>query len=516
MLLRANFRTKSRVHDHHIQYRTSGVLPDTYILQWTSASQTGCWHYDAVSKNHVIDINSEAFSRIADKGVTRSQVELYKLIYEHEAAHSLYTVRELAELGETLKKEKIPWRLMNLFEDIRIERMWWMRQREKKLWRWTRWSKHPANLANMSPTLLLFRLKCGDMKNWRTPKGVKIYSTLPYYGQVLSYFWKIAFFTDSADSTTDLIPILKDWLKDFPETRDDVMEEEGDGESKGLGTGDLRDAIAKAGGSVERVKGESSKIGTDTAGDKVVGPPIDKEAAVAAQLENMLATAFRSKGLAKAPTSDPSKRINMKGLLRGDWTQPFIGPAITENGAPYVSILFDGSRSMNFEKAYIYRDKRQPSCYVDDAGRVLIRALSGLAAKNLIRGVVYITGNTGVVARMELPIRDTRNYSLFRGSSGYEGFGFALDAIPTKDRVSAFREITEKSKLALIYTDGCITDKPIDRASLRAKGIYTIGLCASNYDRTENLKEHFDAYISRESLFGLADALVRFLRSHKF
>jgi hypothetical protein len=512
----ATRKTKSSVAEHHINLRTKGTLPEAYSLSWGVESNTGCWRYDAAARRHIISLNAGAYDCIADKGITRGQADLFKLIYEHEAAHSLYTVKELAELGELLKLEKIPWRLMNLFEDIRIERMWWREQRKHANWRWTRWSKHPTDLTKMSPTLLLFRFKCGDVR--RGPnKALRAYAALPYYHQVWAFFVRICGRAKERFSTVDLVPILKEWLKSFPETGDEsIGAEEG-----ALGTGDIRGAIESAGGSVEEVAATGGTTttahGTEAkgGGEKEAtreAKAIEREAIVATQLERMLATAFRSVGPTTAPTSDPARRLNMKGLLRGDWTRPYIGRTVTDNGAPYVSVLFDGSGSMNGQRAFTHRDRRGTRYQADEAGRVLVRALSGLAAKKLIRGVVYLTGTEGVRARMELPIKNASHFALLRGTSSHEGLGLAL----SMSHRGALKEIAANAKLALVYTDGCITDAPIDRASLRAKGIYTVGLCAAEYDMTENLKEHFDSYISRDSLFGLADALVRFLRSHKF
>lgn len=513
----ATLRTRREVDDHHIGYRTKGVLPETYDLRWDRTSQTGCWRYDHASKRHVISISPDAFNVIADKGITRGQTELYKSIYEHEAAHSLYTTKNLKDLGDTLKAEKIPWRLMNLFEDVRIERMWWVNQRHKH-WRWTRWSKHPADI--MTPTQLLFRFKCGDIGR-KPPKALTMYRSLPFFSKVWGYFIRITNYARVKYNTAELIPILKDWLKDFPETGDDTIEAEG-----GDGTGDLAEAIAKDGGKVEDIKSAapvaapvddpSHARGGAEDGGEAPDSMIRNEPVVARQVARMLANAFRSFGPTKAPTSNPSKRLNLKGLLRGDWSLPFVGKTIADNGAPYISLIFDGSGSMSGQLAYLDREKRK-DCRAADAGRVLVRALSDLASKGHIQGKVYLSGMYGVMAELPLPVKEVKNFGVLWGSAPCEGIGEVLnpDASSTTFK-SAFKEITSKSKLAIVYTDGDITDTPINRDALKAKGLYTLGICCASRDKTASLRKHFDSFISRDSLFGLADALVRFLRSRKF
>lgn len=516
-------KTRRDVDNHHIDFRTRGVLPETYSLRWDTTSKTGCWRYDHAAKTHIISISPGAFNVIADPGITRGATDLYKGVYEHEAAHSLYTTKDLKGLGEVLKTEKIPWRLMNLFEDVRIERLWWCYQRKRKHWRWTRWTKHPADITTVTPTQLLFRFKCGDIGR-KPPKALSPYRAIPFFSKVWNYYIRIEGFARVKHDTKDLIPVLKDWLKDFPETGDDTIEGEG-----GHGTGDLAEAIEKDGGKVEEVKG--GKGSPAPIGAPVTGPShgkggsdegvahdslIKNEPAAAKQVARMLASAFRAFGPTKAPTSNPSKRLNIKGLLRGDWSLPFVGKTIADNGAPYISLIFDGSGSMAGQLAYLDRNRRN-ACRAADAGRVLVRALSDLASKGHISGKVYLSGPYGVVAEFTLPIKDNKNFAFLRGSASSEGIGEVLNptcfGVPFK---SAFQEITSKSKLAIVYTDGEITDTPIDRDALKAKGLYTLGICCADRDKTPCLRKHFDSFISRDSLFGLADALVRFLRSRKF
>jgi hypothetical protein len=340
------------------------------------------------------------------------------------------------------------------------------------------------------------------------------YYALPYFKRVWDYFTRIAHISNRKADTAQLLPILRDWMKEFPETGDDTMEGEG------LGLGDLADAIKADGGAVTGIKGgEKAAPVDDPAHSRGTGSSedghesmISDEPAQARRVAKMLSTAFRAVGPTKAPSSNPAKRLNIKGILRGDWSRPFIGPTIADRGTPHISLLFDGSGSMHAQKAFIDRERRS-MCRADDAGRVLVRALSDLALKGHITGKVYLTCYSGIAATLDLPIRNPKHYEFLWGSSSSEGLGLALDP---RESDSAFKEITSKSKLAIVYTDGCITDAPINRVALRAKGLYTVGVCCSSSDRTVALKKHFDSVISRDSLFGLSDALVRFLRSRKF
>lgn len=523
----ATRKVQSDVETHHINLRTKGVLQQTYDLNWSppTGCDTGCWRFDHHSGKHIISIHTHAYEVIADKGSTRGVPDLYKLIHEHEAAHSLFTTPDLKRLADELKAQNIPWRLQNLFEDVRIERRWWNAVRQRKHWRWRRWIKlpTPTDAADLSPTQLLFHLKCESIGR-SLPKAAVALRACPHFKKVWHYFARIVGLPPGA-TTFDLIPILLDWLKDFPETGDNSIEAEG-----GLGTGDLKGAIEEAGGEVGEVPGngnggnpspQGAPVDDPGHGDTGAGPSqappdsmIPNEPKQAVRLAGLLSTAFKSKENGAGPTANPSKKLNVRGLLRGNWSRPFIGRSSEDGGKPHVALIFDLSGSMNGQSAYLDRG-RTHLCRAADAGRVLVRTLSVLAKRGFIEGTVYASGYGGVQKTWSLPIADPVAYLRLDGTQGDDGIPEALHPNPPDGATSAFKEITSKTKLAIIYTDGCFGSK-VDKKPLHAKGLYTLGLCCTAHDRTPELKAQFDHVISRDSLDGLADALVRFLKTARF
>jgi hypothetical protein len=570
----ATSRIKSDVEAHHINLRTRGVLSETYDLEWlfgkkSESCKTGCWRYDDATGRHVIRMSPLAYDSIATDKTKRVLVsELFRNVYEHEAAHSKYTTKDLKGFGEKLKAEKIPWRLFNLFEDCRIEQEWVRSQRKFKAFNWLRWDKHPEplDLPKVSATMLLYRFKVNGIKNsryrMRLPREMRFaFSGLKFYHKVESYFWEII----QQRTSEDLIPIMIRWLKDFPSTGDDTIKEEG-----GLGTGDVGEAIKEASGKAPtnvvandkqgegasaETRGEkgSSADGGKGSGAEETGKAIEEgggegygsptgdeskpfsgetppanpaeleEFMLSHRLAGMLDTAFRAKGDGRETTSNPSKKLNVRGILRGDLVRPYVGKAPSERGKPHVSLVFDCSGSMS-NAAFIDRERTKPS-RADIAGRVLLRALNVLAKKGRITAIAYASSAGGVRERVVLPVRDTSVFKKFHGWSDHEGLGYALDPktkqydprenglLSDGHHRSAFNEIVSKSRLCIVYTDGAITDAPVKREPLKARGLYTLGVCCAASDRTAALRHHFDGFVSRESLWGVADALVRQLKS---
>lgn len=523
----ATHRTRTDVDTHHINLRTKGVLLQSYDLNWSppKGCNTGCWRYDIHTGKHIISIDTHAYDVIADKDVNRGVADLYKLIHEHEAAHSLFTTPDLKRLADELKANNIPWRLQNLFEDVRIERLWFWKVRQNKHWRWRRWIKPPttADAADLSPTQLLFHLKCESIGRSLPKSAVNLRANM-HFKKVWSYFARIAGLSSAKATTFDLIPIMLDWLKDFPATSDTSIESEG-----GLGTGDLKSAIEEASGEVSEVQGQPTpppQGGNEApvhdpshgegAGSSTPVPDsyIPDEPRQAIRLAGMLSSAFKRRDEGAGPTANPSKKLNVRGLLRGNWSRPFMGRSSEDGGKPEIALIFDLSGSMHSQLAYVNREKTHV-CRAADAGRVLIRTLSVLAKRGCLTGTVYASGVNGVQRRWNLPITDPNAYQRLVGGQGDDGIPEALSPNPPAGAVSVFKEITEKTKLALIYTDGCF-GSVLDRKPLHAKGLYTLGLCCTSQDRTDTLKAQFDHFISRESLNGLADALVRFLKTARF
>jgi len=542
--MKATPHMKSEVEKHHINYRISGVLPESYSLGWLSAGnacKTGCWSYNSVTGKHEINVSIIAYDTLT-KGTPhegkRTQVPaLYRNIYEHEAAHSLYSDKDLKSFADKLRAEKIPWRLCNLFEDCRIERRWFQSVRKYRSFGWTKWMPHPepADFSKISATKLLFLMKNegGSKRRCLGSAFHREFNTLPFYKVVYDFFYRII----TAPSMEALIPILREWLKEFPASGDDTIEEEG-----GLGTGDLKESVVLSGGSTGNVKAANPK-GNGASADQHEGPkPEGKsetpdeegsygvvhgqsgspdtavadasnkneraEAKYSIRLSRMLESAFKSQGLLQAPRSAPSKRLNVRGLLRGDWSRPFIGNRYADNGKPHVSLIVDCSSSTHGRQAHIDREKVLPTVGVDACGRILVRALSALARRGKITATAYATAEGGLHRRVELPVKSAFEIAQFRGFSGSEGIGDVL-----KPSHAVFKEIASKGKLVICYTDGCITDTPIDQRALKERGLYTLGICCSKNDTSEEMSRHFEKHLIRESLWGLADALVRQLRT---
>ena len=118
----------------------------------------------------------------------------------HEVGHSLYTEPDLKAVSHALKAVEVPFVLMNLFEDARIEHL--MRTKSGRAFSWSSYEtlNDPA-----SPSDLLFCIIQND--------GIgKPYQEHEHYERVCEYYYMSMI---ELNSTWDLIPLLEEWVKEF-------------------------------------------------------------------------------------------------------------------------------------------------------------------------------------------------------------------------------------------------------------------------------------------------------------
>jgi len=348
----------------------------------------------------------------------------------------------------------------------------------------------------------------------------------------------------SAATTLDLVPVLVDWLKEFPE--------KAEGENpvgSGVHGGDLSDSMIldPEGSSKGRAKSPSGeeKGGKDTEGDAShgagsgdsicdpkdgeevnnfeqgkyepshatpSGPKRDGAKGVdrrsfeekdAARIASMLSSAFRSKmGVGKQKSSSPSRRLRMREIVSGAPVNPYTVKRNNNRGVPHISIVMDCSGSMGGR----IRRSADGKEWIrhDSEGRVLLYALRDLAKTGVITGKVYLSACGGAFHTFDLGSATAKDIDQCRHNHSLQGSEGFVHTFPKH-----MAEIA-KSKIALVYTDAQITDGPIPVKQLHEHGVYTIGLYVGTTDVTESMKEYgFDQQITRETATKVADVLAR-------
>lgn len=205
--------------------------------------ETAATHYDAKAEEHVIFIgtNYKDFDRVYSAQDKKAFVQA---LYLHEVGHTVHTDKNLKLISEICKENNIPFSLLNLAEDARIEYLIKKTMKDKAGMRytfdWTTWMRLPEQNANMDPESILYSMITTE--NNKPILALQSKEVGQFYERFIS-----------APDTFSVIEILKEWMEKFhkndPKAAQNAMnslsatqsQSQNSGEGKEKGTGQNQD-----------------------------------------------------------------------------------------------------------------------------------------------------------------------------------------------------------------------------------------------------------------------------------
>jgi hypothetical protein len=504
---------RSAVNGAVLDFIDAGLrFAEPYTVMVKPNFSTACWAY---LPPHRVWLGDRMLER-SRPGLQRADLERYARAYcAHEFSHKLWTTRALKSMAESLKAKGIPFGLLNLFEDARIEARY---RRDVGLrFEWLRYE--PEN-EPVSPSGLLFALiqHEGEFDAPIGPLPEPCDSSRAIwkeYGAVVGYYREIVL----CASTEALVPLLVRWVEQFP---DDARTASGDAEGAG-GRGRPRSGASGAAGNGDGMVGLNGSAEQELDADAMViagtgSAPRKKDAGQELQLvsegtgelllkdpsSNGYESGARARNVSEClarmlvrPTGwvgrqEPSRLID----IRSASSAPLTGWRFKHRELPRrcrfrVGLVFDCSSSM----------KGQPL----QEGLVLVDALSNLASRGALEGCLIlsaVTGRRAIWQRLALPL-PAAAIARIHAFGGAEGLQPAM--------MSNARILGEMAQV-LVYTDANICDKPLERKALASKRMHPIGLYVGDKSQEESLRSHFDEFLVRATVEALAEAIVaRFL-----
>ncbi|MCC5612240.1 VWA domain-containing protein [Nostoc sp. CHAB 5834] len=465
------------------------ALPEKRIIKLKKHFSTACW---AFVPPHRIYLGTDILQNPSVKTkMTDDEVSEYLGNYfHHELAHAYFTVRNMKLINNALTSIKAPFRLFNLFEDAVIEE----RYRDKFNYRFN-WTKYEnVAVAESSPEAIMFALiqyegrfteLKHDMSLSKADKAEKILNEVyPYYCEIIKVKQSLA-----------LMPIIERWLRKFgahPQEANkfsDLMLGFFAGNGNALAEFD-EDSIDLAGHKESPKEAlEEASTGNDTPassnGSVLSDDASEVDISRAFKVANRLSLMFRDKNR-KVMTEVPQKRISIKHFVLGQ--AHFKKPKKDTGGKKNIFLVFDCSGSM--------------AGFHADEGKLLVCALSQLAKQGHITGHIALSSvqkNSSVWETYALPL-SLDVIEKIKGRFSGEGIAGTI-----KDNM----KFAKAADYVFVYTDGHITDAPINKASLHAKGIYTLGLyVGDSAGYQENLLKHFDKAIIRDTVESLVEGIL--------
>lgn len=475
--------------------------------------ETACWSFQPP---HRIFVGNKLFNKPnIRKGLSIEQQDRYvRNHYHHEQAHGLYTERSMPRIQKALTAIRAPFQVYNLFEDGYIED----RYRREAEYRFSWLSFEELFFQDRAESLLFALIQAegdrdlvaAELDLWTPPLAPGELPCFPttevaepprrvalraMFERVCWYYGKIV----AVKSSMMLMPLLNLWLDEFGRPP----------ENKG-GGGGLQDmqlsielgtnAQAMADFDADTLplvqsnrprepqtadrNHKAERQSADLLEAKSTGS-LDKHRVT--RVANQLARLFKRHPL-KTRSSVPSAKISARHYSLG--LPAFIRKEDVTKKVRTIYLEVDCSGSMRGEHMR--------------EGRILIAALSELAAKGAVKGHVVLSGILpGGVAGWQafaLPLAD-EVIERIEGKFGAEGLEYTLQANQALAKAADF---------AFVYTDANICDKPVDKSAWHAKGLFTWGLYVgtNSPEIVESMLEYFDKAVVRSSAEELVAAVL--------
>lgn len=520
-------KVQQLVMRRHLDLRR-GMLADAlpYDLRWAEKSQepeAGMWRLNEDTHRHEITLN-ESLDRYAERHDALARFAMN--VYHHEVAHSIFTDPDGREIFRGLRAGglRVPFPLLNLFEDARIEARW--RALTGQAFHWTRWLLPPwegegirrSPLCDVTPGQWFHHFVTleGDddaIEDTFALVGKRAPSLVPRVRRVLWYYRRATHLHGVfGGSTAALVPLCRHWVRQFGRSPremqwlrrmrgihgDDVsrilkrarqaLRPGLDDELEEIFEHDIPPSMRRL---LRRKSHGGSESDADGNGDEIWETDCnrgDLDLSVADAVEASLRRAFEG-GMEKGVKSIfPKKRFSTRDYIRGS-ARIYRGRSETPTGQKNLMLMLDCSGSMRGDAAL--------------NGLTFLQVINRLHRKGRLRARVFLTYGPNV--ELKLPFPEEKLLSLASIGS-IEGFERCL-----REHEDAVRW----ADLVCVYTDGNITDDPIDpgrwkRLRTPAYGLYAGKDCKK---RERSLGKWFTRTLARPTLQELITDLVGMVRT---
>lgn len=505
---------QAAIKSQHLDLRLDGTLTDTYSLVTlppTSKLDTACWHYEPKGPSgparHVITFGPKLAEHLK-QGDLGDYAQSY---HRHELAHSLWTERDLKGVQEEVKKLDVPFSMLNVFEDARIEAKW----RETFpddcfYWESFEGARNDPQASDDLPK----RAMDGLMALIQNEMQVDVMETrlkdLPEIErkEIKAFYDRIC----EAKTTQDLYPIMGEWKDKFGVPKEEDMP---NGSGKGVGSDMAAGAKIQTDPSAheELIRAESGESEEQDDPDSHNSPAVGAKGTIKGRakgvleprpvdvidpdrvrmLADILRTVFRERER-KTYRVTPSKRISVRHVLA---KRERIYRSIEKDAPGMADMVFmiDCSGSMGGGPA--------------NSARHIAAALGQLAREGRVAGDMILTKGDGhginkseVIALRQV---DDKIAARIPSNGSHE----AID-----ETMKANRGRFLGRSLVICFTDGNITDAPIKRSSWHAMGVFSVGAYVGPEGNAPRIRDWFDAPLVRHSETALAIALRDMVGRH--
>ena len=489
---------------------------------------TACWNWRPHFHSIYIgaDILDKSKNSLMKPDLSDAQCVSYiGLFYTHEKGHAFYTHKDLRAVQKLLNQLGSVFQVFNLLEDARIEHL--LRTLNK---RQMNWLDFEVQSFKADPCTWLFSMiQCQGDEALIAKYLEDLKRILPQTEQenLDARFARVKWYYDTVRAMATYLQVAmlsKSWIAEFgkPENPDSqgsggtgagkfdselqemaslqgtpaiqsLIDEDCDNYEMALTASPPKDSSDQSdaeGAKSEEDEEEASALSSSPQAVKAEAfldasrPFVDVVAAE--RCANLLAKVLAPRR-SKISTSEPSRKLNMKAMGKGR-LEFLHSVQISRKGKRSLCLIVDCSSSMN-------------GIHIQEA-KVIILAMSLLAKRGMIEGTVILSkirSGGPAHAKLTLPISEDI-IARIGATGGGEGLESALKTY--------FRELRD-ADFSWTFTDGHITDTPVDKQYFYRRGLELIGIYACEQDTSrKSLEKHFHKVIVRNNAFDILKYLL--------
>lgn len=461
---------------------------------------TGCWRLDG--RVHRIKIGEKFDECLAVGMKTPAKVkQALQSLITHEACHGLYTSTDGTYCAEEMARRGLPFRIFNVFEDIRIEDIYRNDPAHDGFkFRWDALFGREAEYTRATDYLLALSHReasaFGSMSaaaaplNWTgTPV---ITGTGTRYDGKRTHLVIREFYTAATKCGTarDLMPVVQEWCDVFGMDKPDhvTVLDEIDGKadptadatdartpsSSTGGTADDDGSFADASGQIEAAQEMGANPAEGLTPNETAAldryqrrAPLNANEDDVRRITRAISQIRHNADHVAAEISTRGPAIHIGGVMTGS-AQSFKNYTVT-TGSRTVTVIIDFSGSMG-------------TTWCKFGGLEFILALRQLHQRGELDVRLYITSTAGAV-RVPLARISERDVRRLSPVGGAEGFAATLARADVQADM-------EESSVTIAWTDGMICSGDVDARPLRRKGIDIIGAAPRPDDTAVGGKTH--------------------------
>lgn len=492
-----------------ILWRARMILSEPFRTKVEDGSGTACWSFKA-GANHITFFAGVETMLCKVWKNPKALVNAIKQIYRHEVGHALYSPRG-KKFFAMLKKDGLPFRLWNLFEDCRIEFKLWDNFKDLGLFYWHKYIEIGKDIT--CPTNALLELKMRDSAaRVSRSKTLKVERFFPAKDKIKfdlkgrSYNWHkktICTFYRRAVVLSDkdekgMIQLLKDWVKiygaeveggsgfseDAPFTEDEITgapEDYADEPAEKAGAKDTEKTDKV--GSVEKSAVEGSE-GLENFKVRPFVEPADK--VTSQRLFSQLLPIIKKARLTPDEIGRRGK-LYLKRAMVG--LADCFRSSVPSDGKRKIYLLIDMSGSMGADYRNGLSQIAASFAKLRDAGLIDLKA--------------YLTkGNeAGHVRLANMSNAKPEAFLMLRPDGGSEMIKDALD----KTKLDLM-----DADACFILTDGDIVDEAVEPNFWRSHGVDLVGVCVGTTEADIRGKRyHMDKHFARSFISEAPSQLAR-------